>query len=276
MEERRSNYSISALSGLGRGSRGQLAAVLRQSSGAVTPEQAASVLSLSRTDAAKLLARWASQGWLNRVRRGIYLPVPLESEVADAPPEDAWIVANTAFAPCFVCGWTAAEHWGLTEQVFRTVLVSTTRRPRDRKPVIGGIQFRLRTVRERELFGLRNVWRGRMQVGVTDPSRTILDLMADPSLGGGLRSSTDMLRSYLASREMRNVRQLIQYAEVFNSGAVFKRLGFLLSRFAPEEAEAIGRCRGALTQGNAKLDPALPEDKLVTAWRLWLPRGWDA
>jgi len=231
---------------------------------------------LSRTDAAKLLARWASQGWLNRVRRGIYLPVPLESEVADAPPEDAWIVANTAFAPCFVCGWTAAEHWGLTEQVFRTVLVSTTRRPRDRKPVIGGIQFRLRTVRERELFGLRNVWRGRMQVGVTDPSRTILDLMADPSLGGGLRSSTDMLRSYLASREMRNVRQLIQYAEVFNSGAVFKRLGFLLSRFAPEEAEAIGRCRGALTQGNAKLDPALPEDKLVTAWRLWLPRGWDA
>lgn len=204
------------------------------------------------------------------------MPVALESEVADAPPEDAWIVANTAFAPCFVCGWTAAEHWGLTEQVFRTVLVSTTRRPRDRRPVIGGIPFRLRTVREREFFGLRNVWRGRMQVGVTDPTRTILDLMVDPALGGGLRSSTDMLRNYLASREMRNVPQLTQYAEVFGSGAASKRLGFLLSRFAPEEAEAIARCRAAMTQGNAKLDPALPEEKLVTAWRLWLPKGWDA
>lgn len=276
MEETRSRYSYPALSGLGRGSRSQLSAVLRQCSGAVTPEQAASVLSLSRTDAAKLLARWASQGWLNRVRRGIYVPVALESEVADAPPEDAWIVANTAFAPCFVCGWTAAEHWGLTEQVFRTVLVSTTRRPRDRRPVIGGIPFRLRTVREREFFGLSTVWRGRMQVGVTDPSRTILDLMVDPALGGGLRSSTDMLRNYLVSREMRNVRQLIQYADVFGSGAAFKRLGFLLSRFAPEEAEAIARCRAALTQGNAKLDPALPEERLVTAWRLWLPKGWDA
>lgn len=234
------------------------------------------MLSLSRTDAAKLLARWASQGWLNRVRRGIYVPVPLESEVADAPPEDAWIIANTAFAPCFICGWTAAEHWGLTEQMFRTVLVSTGRRPRDRQPVIGGIPFRLRTVGEREYFGLKTVWRGRMQVRVTDPSRTILDLMADPALGGGLRSSVDMLRNYLASKEMRNVRQLVQYAETLAVGAVFKRLGFLLSRFAPEESEAIARCRAALTQGYAKLDPALPGVKLVTAWHLWLPSGWEA
>jgi predicted transcriptional regulator of viral defense system len=250
--------------------------VLRQSKGAVTPEQAALVLSLSRTDAAKLLARWASQGWLNRVRRGIYVPVPLESAVADAPPEDAWIIAETAFAPCFLCGWTAAEYWGLTEQVFRTVLVSTSRRPRDRQPVIGGIPFRLRTVAEREFFGLRKVWRGRMQVRVTDPSRTILDLMADPVLGGGLRSSTDMLRAYLVSKELRNVPQLLQYADTLAVGAVFKRLGYLLARFAPEETDAIDRCRGALTQGNAKLDPALPAERLVTAWRLWLPKGWDA
>jgi predicted transcriptional regulator of viral defense system len=261
---------------LGRGSRSQLSAVLRQSNGTITPERAATVLSLSRTDAAKLLARWASQGWLNRVRRGIYLPVPLESEVADAPPEDAWIIANTAFPPCFVCGWTAAEHWGLTEQVFRTVLVSTTRRPRDRQPVIGGIPFRLRTVAEREFFGLKTAWRGRMQVRVTDPSRTILDLLADPALGGGLRSSSDMLRNYLGSKEMRNVQQLVRYADTLAVGAVFKRLGFLLSRFAPEETEAIARCRAALTQGNAKLDPALPQEKLVTAWRLWLPKGWAA
>jgi predicted transcriptional regulator of viral defense system len=250
MEQVRGQYTSSRLSGLGSSSRPQLSAVLRQCTGTVTPEQAASVLSLSRTDGAKLLARWASQGWLNRVRRGIYVPVPLESEVADAPPEDAWIIAEAAFAPCFLCGWTAAEHWGLTEQVFRTVLVSTKRRPRERQPVIGGIPFWLRTVGERGFFGLRKVWRGRMQIRVTDPSRTILDLMADPALGGGLRSSTDMLRNYLASKELRNVPQLLQYADTLAVGAV-------------------------LTQGNAKLDPALPEEKLVTAWRLWLPKGWE-
>jgi predicted transcriptional regulator of viral defense system len=209
------------------------------------------------------------------VQRGIYVPVPLESERADSSPEDAWVIAEAAFAPCFISGWSAAEHWGLTEQVFRTVLVSTTRRPRNRQTKLGGIGFRLRTVSESDFFGLKTVWRGRAQVKVSDASRTIIDLMADPSLGGGLRSSADMLQSYLASKEHRNVGQLLAYAESLGVGAVFKRLGYLLARFAPEEGEAIARCRASLTKGNARLDPALPARTLATAWRLWLPAGWS-
>ena len=274
MEENRSQYTISPLSGLGKASRAQLAAVLRKSGGVVTPVLAVEALSVSRVEAAKLLSRWAAQGWLQRVRRGIYVPVPLESERADSAPEDAWPIADTAFAPCFISGWSAAEYWGLTEQVFRTVLVSTTRRLRSRNPRMGRIDFRLRTVNEKEFFGLKAVWRGRTRVQVSDPSRTIVDLMSDPSLGGGLRSSADMLQNYLASKEHRNLGQLVSYAETLGVGAVFKRLGYLLERFAPDERNAIGRCARALTKGNAKLDPALPNKKLVTAWRLWLPEGW--
>ncbi len=276
MEEKRSQYTVSPLSGLGKTSRGQLAAVLRKSGGVITPALAVEALSVSRVEAAKLLSRWAAQGWLQRVRRGIYVPVPLESERADSSPEDSWLIAETAFAPCFISGWSAAEYWGLTEQVFRTVLISTTRRLRNREPKMGGIGFRLRTVNEKEFFGLKTVWRGQTRVQVSDPSRTIVDLMSDPSLGGGLRSSADMLRSYLGSKEHRDIGLLLSYAETLDIGAVFKRLGFLLERFASEEREAIGRCMGALTKGNAKLDPALPNKRLATAWRLWLPEGWEA
>lgn len=261
MELKRSEYSNSPLSGLGKASRAQLAAVLRKSAGTVIPAAAAEALELTHPEAAKLLSRWAAQGWLRRVRRGIYIPVPLESERADSSPEDAWVIAEAAFSPCFISGWSAAEHWGLTEQVFRTVLVSTARRPRNRQPKIGGIGFRLRTVGKREFFGLKTVWRGRVRVQVTDPSRTIVDLLSDPSLGGGLRSSVDMLQSYLASKEYRNIPQLVSYAEALANGAVFKRLGYLLERFAPDEREAIARCTGRLTKGNARLDPALPGEK---------------
>jgi len=180
---------------------------------------AAKVLSLSRTEAAKLLSRWAAQGWLQRVRRGIYIPVPLESERADSAPEDSWVIAEAAFAPCYICGWSAAGHWALTGQVFRVVLVSTTRRPRDREPKMGGIGFRLRTVNEKAFFGLKAVWRARVKV--SDPSRTLIDLMSDPSLGGGLRSSVDMLQSYLASKEHRDVKLLMSYAKTLGVGAVF-------------------------------------------------------
>jgi predicted transcriptional regulator of viral defense system len=264
------------MAGLGKLSRSQLSSILRKTTGTVTPGLAAKTLGLTQIEAAKLLARWAKQGWLQRVRRGIYVPVALESERADSSPEDAWIIAEAAFAPCFICGWSAAEHWGLTEQVFRTVLVSTSRRPRNREPTMGGIGFRLRTVGKEEFFGLNTVWRGRARVQVTDASRTIIDLLADPSLGGGLRSSVDMLQNYLASKEYRNVVQLVSYAETLGVGAVFKRFGFLLEQFAPDERDAIAQCAHSLTQGNAKLDPALPGEKLVTAWRLWLPKGWKS
>jgi len=276
MEKRRLRYTKRSLSGLGKASRAQLAAVLRKSAGIVTPALAAEALSLSRVEAAKLLSRWSAQGWMQRIRQGIYVPVSLESERVDSSPEDAWVIAEAAFAPCFICGWSAAEHWGLTEQLFRTVLVSTSRRPRTRKTKMGGVEFRIRTVSAKQFFGLKTVWRGRMRVKVSDPSRTIVDLLADPSLGGGLRSSVDMLQTYLDSKEHRNVGQLLSYAEELGVGAVFKRLGYLLERFAPEEREAIARCARLRTQGNAKLDPTQAGKRLATAWRLWLPAGWDA
>ena len=275
MELTRSTYTNSPLSGLGKQSRSQLAVLLRQSTGTISPAMAAKALSLPRIDAAKLLARWAVQGWLRRVRRGIYVPVPLESERADSAPEDAWIIAEAAFAPCYISGWSAAEHWGLTEQVFRVVQVSTSRRPRDRQPKLGGIDFRLRTVSQDSFFGLKTIWRGRARVKVSDPSRTIVDLMSDPSLGGGLRSCVDMLQTYLASKEHRNIEQLLAHAKTLGIGAVFKRLGFLLERYAPDEQKAIRKCAQSLTAGYTPLDPALAAHKFVTAWNLSIPKGWD-
>lgn len=141
---------------------------------------------------------------------------------------------------------------------------------------MGGIGFRLRTVNEKAFFGLKTIWRGRARVKVSDPSRTMIDLMSDPSLGGGLRSSVDMLQSYLASKEHRDIKLLMSYAKTLGVGAVFKRLGFMLERYAPEEQEAIKQCARSLTQGYTQLDPAQPARKFVTAWRLSLPEGWKA
>ena len=33
-------------------------------------------------------------------------------------------------------------------------------------------------------------------------------------------------------------------------------------------------CRSRLTQGYARLDPALSSPRLITAWRLWVPASW--
>ena len=114
------------------------------------------------------------------------------------------------------------------------------------------------------------------RVKVSDPSRTIVDLMFDPSLGGGLRSCVDMLENYLASTEHRDIALLMAHAKTLGVGTVFKRLGFLLERYAPEARKAIEQCARSVTKGYTPLDPALAGDKFVTAWRLSIPNIWQA
>lgn len=90
------------------------------------------------------------------------------------------------------------------------------------------------------MFGLKPVWRGQVKVSVSDPSRTILDVLNDPLLGGGLRSTVDFLTNYLKS-DKRDLDLLIDYADRLGNGAVFKRLGFLLERLVPDAQDAAGQ-----------------------------------
>ena len=153
------------------------------------------------------------------------------------------------------------------------MVVMTVQKPRNRRPDIKNTIFLLRTVSEKAMFGLKPVWRGQVKVFVSDPTRTILDMLVDPVFGGGIRSVTDMLENYLSS-ENKNLEQLIEYGERLGNGAVFKRLGFLLERKTPDEAQAIEECYRRLTAGNAKLDPKLNNIRLITRWRLWVPENW--
>lgn len=260
------------IGGLRRASRERLSKVLRQSKGAISAADASRALNVKRAEAARLLSNWSTRGWLTRVRRGLYVSVPLESSTADLPLDDAWIVAERLFAPCYIGGWSAAAHWALTEQLFRSMLVITTRRPRARRVEARGTVFVVRTIDERAMFGLKAIWRGKAKVNVSDPTRTILDLLDTPALGGGIRTVVDILKSYLRST-YRDPKLLIRYAEQLGNKAVFKRLGFLATTVAPDEAELIAECRMRLSAGNAKLDPKLPGKRLVTAWRLRIPAG---
>lgn len=261
------------LSGLGKLDRERLSAVMRGTKGTITNVQAAKIMALAQTDASKLLARWCKKGWLSRVAQGLYVPVPLEAERTDLPLDDPWLIAVSLYSPCYIGGWSAAEHWDLTEQIFRTTVVMTTTRPRKRKPTFKGAAFWASTVAPGKMFGLKTVWRGSVKVSVSDPTRTMLDMLSNPQLGGGIRSVQDMFKNYLGS-DSKNLSQLLEYAVRLGNGSVFKRLGFLLEGNAVQEVEAIEQCRLHLTMGNARIDPQMPAEALVMRWRLWVPRNW--
>jgi predicted transcriptional regulator of viral defense system len=253
--------------------RARLSAVLQTAKDLVTTEDAMKALATDRSTSAKLLSRWQRQGWLKRVGRGIYAPVPLDALTTEQVLKDPWVLVPALFAPGYVGGWTAAEHWDLTEQIFRSIFVFTARSFRKKEQTVQGSSFTLTHIPGDALFGTKTLWRGQARVAIADKHRTLVDMLADPATGGGIRHVDHCLQNYLRDPEA-SPDTLIRYAEKLGNGAVFKRLGFLISQQPGHEALAKA-CRERLTQGNAKLDPALSCRRLVKAWRLWIPRKWD-
>src|SRR5262245_45190187 len=147
--------------------------------GLISVPEASGVLGVSPTRATKILAGLHKQGWLRRVRRGLYLVVPLEAEPGQkAIPEDSWLLAQAVFATCYIGGWSAAEHWGLTEQLFRSTLVVTAASVRGSKAELAGHEYRLFKVPSSRIGGsLVPVWRGSERVLVSTPERTLADCL---------------------------------------------------------------------------------------------------
>ena len=110
----------------GRG-RAELARVFATGRRFIEPADVAIALDVDAETAAQKLARWAADGWVRRVRRGLYIGVPVHATDPSVWAEDALLVASAVWSPCYFTGWTAANHWSLTEQVFRTTVLKTTK-----------------------------------------------------------------------------------------------------------------------------------------------------
>lgn len=267
------------IEGINRENRALLERLHREMPGAFDVEHASTVLDLDAGRTRTLLAYLARRGWLSRVRRGLYVAVPLDTRRPGEWTEDAWVVAERTFSPCYIGGWTACQHWGLTEQVFRTVLVVTGRKVRGREPVIQGTPYRVTVRSEDKLFGTTVVWRQQVRVRVSDPSRTIVDLLDDPTLGGGMRNVADVVHEYLTG-EHRDDDLLIAYADRLGNRAGFKRLGFVLEHLGINALGLVEACLERRSAGLVALDPSVQlKGRIVRRWgiranvRLGTPGG---
>ena len=264
--------------GIDASNRALLDQMVRSISGPFTPAQAAKLLSVDVVRARKLLAYLASRGWLSRIRNGLYTPIPLGATAPTQWREDPWIVAATSFAPCYIAGWSAAEHWHLTEQIFRDVVVITATPVRTRMVKIQDTSFRLSHRKESEHFGLAIVWRNQTSVKVSDPSRTLIDMLDDPAMGGGIRHVADVLDAYFRS-EHRNDDKIIAYADRLGNHTVMKRLGYLTETLKIDAVTLLGACLNRRSLGLTKLDPSSKsQGRILKRWGLRInatiqPRG---
>lgn len=254
--------------------RDRLAAVLRRAGPTIAIDDVVASLNLDRVASAKLLSRWADQGWLKSIRRGLYAPVPLDADPDVRAVGNPWLLVPRLFGRAYVGGWSAAEHWDLTEQVFRDICVFSTKRVRATRQNVESTTFVVRKIGEHHFFGTSPVWEGNTRIEVSDPHRTIVDMLAWPQAAGGIDHAAMCLTAYVRSKHC-DLKRVITYAKRLETGVIFKRLGFLLESLG-RFPDAVRECESRLTAGYSKLDPALPGDHIVTRWKLWLPKDWSA
>jgi predicted transcriptional regulator of viral defense system len=251
-------------------SRTRLSKLLREGGELLTVEKTAQILGMDNDQAAKSLARWRNQGWLTHIKRGVYAAVPIEAETTDRALEDVWILIPELFDPAYVGGWSAAEHWDFTEQIFRDICVFTARPVTKREQNIHNIPFVVTHIQSISHFGTKTVWKKNVKVLVSDPTKTIIDMLSMPRAGGGIQHVIDCLREYFKSQHFKEA-QLLDYAQRLNNGAVYKRLGFIASKILGDTHPVVIACQKNLTAGKAQLDPALKGERLITRWRLFVP-----
>jgi predicted transcriptional regulator of viral defense system len=253
----------------------RLAALLRSTSGTIRVTDAMAALHLERAHAAKLLAGWHNQGVIRRVARGLYVPVSPMSLGKSQVLEDPWVLVPELYSPGYIGGWSALEHWELTEQFFRSVCVLTNKRTDYGQTQHQGVSFYIKHVSQKYMFGTKTLWRENQKLLISDPHKTILDIIIDPYIGAGLQHTVDCLREFnKIYGSTKDQERLLDYALKYKSGALFKKLGFLAEAlgFDPGFVESCGK---NLTTGYAHLDKQAQDVKLVTKWRLWVPKGFE-
>ncbi len=250
----------------------RLAALLRRTSGTIRVDDAMDALDLERPHAAKLLAGWHKQGVIRRISQGLYVPIQPTALGQTQVLDDPWVLVPELYEPGYIGGWSALEYWELTEQLFRSICVLTTKRTPYGKTKHQGVDFFIKYLPEKKRFGTKTVWRDNVKVLVSDRHKTLLDIIDDPYLGAGLQHTMDCLSEYKKIVDKEDgLTQLLNYAIQINNGALFKKLGFLSEELGFEQS-FVDKCASRLTMGYAYLDKNSQNNKLVTKWRLWVPR----
>lgn len=254
--------------GISEKNRKILTALHRWTTGPFTSHEASVILNLDINRVHRFLAYLARAGWLTRIRRGLYTTVSLDVIEPSTWQEDPWIIAAKVFSPFYIGGWSACEYWGLTDQVFKETVVISGRTTRVNRNEIQGVPFYVKTAKKDKIFGTETVWRGQTRAYVSDPARTIVDILDDPKIGGGIRHIADIIKAYI-THERRDDSLLIRYINKLGNRTVFKRLGYLLEVMKLGDVTIIEACHKEISSGISLLDPSAPrKGRFTRKWNL--------
>ena len=197
-----------------------------------TTKTAVRILKTKKTAVNEMLKGLVKKGWLIRIKRGLYLIIPLEAGPESKYTEHNFIIASHLVAPYYIGFWGALNFHGFTEQVPNTVFIATTKTLRNRK--IFGTNYKFVKIKQKKFFGFKKYFIANKPVCISNKEKTIVDCFDRPELCGG---TSEAIKPLLTKEEI-DYKKLIVYAEK-TGGACLKRIGFVLEKLKLADASKL-------------------------------------
>jgi predicted transcriptional regulator of viral defense system len=254
---------------VGRKTASLLAGLYDRSQSTFTLADAQKITGLSSHLASSLLYKAVRRGLVSRLKPGVFVIVPPElgstSEYAGNPFLTASRLAGGA--PCFISHASAMEIHRMVTQPQLAVFASSSKRLRSR--IVHGTEFRFVLVQPEHYLGTMKHWVTKQEsVEISDLERTVIDGLRQPEYCGGI---TEVAKGLWMRHQDIQATKLVDYALRIATGAVIRRLGYLLELYAIAPENELARLRDGLTETYAPLDPMLPgEGAHLRRWRLQL------
>ncbi len=222
---------------------------------------------LGSTTLAHLMAsRLVKKKWLERLRNGVYLALELAAGEKPAWSEDTFYIASHLANPYYVGYYGMLNYYGWTEQLPSVTQIVTTKRIANK--TVLELRFEFITVAPHKFFGFNKIHRSGHWVHVSDPEKTIVDALDNPSHAGGINE----IAKSLHNAKNLDYEKLVDYALKMKNRAILKRLGYLAELMEiniPEKTRH--RIQKNISAGYSLLWPGMEKKGRYNAkWKLLL------
>ena len=207
-----------------------------------------------------LLMRYQRQGYVSKVRRGLYCVNNISTKLPEA---NKFQIASDITPTSYVAYHAALEYHGLAHQIFYNVSVGS-------EQAFNNFAFdgNFYTYHNSQIhIGIDKPIADK-HVRVTNVERTIVDCIDRIDLCGGWEELVNCLRSVQYLRE----EQLTVILQAYRKIALYKKVGFLFEQLQlPVSQEFISSCQKYAKDSVTYLTSDGSSNTFHAAWRLYAP-----
>lgn len=198
-------------------------------------------------------------GRIVRIRRGLYTPVSGETK---APVANRFQIASALTPTSAVSHHSAMEYYGITDQVFYEVYVSSASRFTDFS--FDGYTYRyIRTM----VFDGVICPKFSGGIRITDKERTVIDSINDIDEIAG---PEEVVENICSIRNL-NEQKMLQYLASFHSQFLYQKVGYFLSHLTSCSDEFLEKCLELSGKSTRYLLNDDKTGKYDAKWRLVVP-----